>query len=202
MQARSLFGRGTAALETPVILNSVISVILVLAIGLAIGLAWSLLRPRNSWAGKSAGPSFLSFFWRWVSPKSSGKLEDREVLGQLSDRLTSSDATSREQDATIVDLLSKIVDANASLHARLEHAEGTLENQVAEISAYKSEARTDPMTGLANRRVFDEQLRDRLAAFQRDKVPVSILLLDIDHFRGFNNDYGHQAGDVSPKEHR
>jgi len=123
-------------------------------------------------------------------------LEDRDLLGKLSDRLPSSDATCREQDPTIVDLLSQIVDVNASLHARLENAEGTLENQVAEISAYKSEARTDPMTGLANRRVFDEQLRERLAAFQRNQVPVSILLVDIDHFRKFNTNYGHQAGDA------
>ena len=52
------------------------------------------------------------------------------------------------------------------------------------------------MTGLANRRVFDEQLQEWLVAWHRDQVPVSILLFDVDHFRGFNNDYGHQAGDA------
>jgi diguanylate cyclase (GGDEF)-like protein len=134
--------------------------------------------------------------WKSAGPESRQALENREELGQPRDRLPASDATIHEQDPAIVELLSQIVNDNATLHTRLENAEGTLENQVAEISAYKNEARTDPMTGLANRRVFDEQLRDRLAEFQRNQVPVSILLIDIDHFRGFNNDYGHQAGDA------
>ncbi|MDP7303333.1 MAG: GGDEF domain-containing protein, partial [Pirellulaceae bacterium] len=122
-------------------------------------------------------------------------MEHRDVLGQLSDRLPSADPSGREQDPTIVDLLSQIVDVNATLHTRLENAEGTLENQAAEISTYKSEARTDVMTGLANRRVFDELLRNRVNTWQRDQTPVFVLLIDIDYFKRFNDSYGHQAGD-------
>jgi len=119
----------------------------------------------------------------------------RDVLGQLRERLPVTAANGHDDEPSLVDLLSQIVDANATLHSRLESAEGTLENQVAEITAYKSEARTDALTGLANRRVFDELLKIRLAEWQRDGEPVSIVLFDIDHFKRFNDDYGHLAGD-------
>ena len=189
----SVLGSNASLLGDPVILTSVI---FVLALSLTTMVVRSLLRRGNSKTENSARSTFPSSFLSSADSQSSCDQVQRDLLGQLSDRLPSADASRREQDPTIVDLLSQIVDVNATLHTRLENAEGTLETQVAEISAYKSEARTDPMTGLANRRVFDEQLRERLAGFQLNQVPVSILMVDIDHFREFNNDYGHQAGDA------
>jgi diguanylate cyclase (GGDEF)-like protein len=56
-------------------------------------------------------------------------------------------------------------------------------------------ARTDPLTGLANRRGWDEQLDRELAQARRSGRPVSVALLDIDDFKGFNDAHGHQAGD-------
>jgi len=189
----SILGSNSSLFGDPVVL---FSVIVVLSASLAVMIARSLQRRWNSRPGKSIGKVFSLSFWLSSGPQSSGDIENRKMLGRLRDRLSSADTSHREQEPTIVNLLSQIVDANATLKSRLENAEGTLENQVAEISAYKSEARTDPMTGLANRRVFDELLRERLDAWHRDQVPVSILMFDIDHFRGFNNDYGHQAGDA------
>ena len=172
-----------------------ISVILVLGGCLATLVGRSLLRRSNSSAGNYVSTTFLPKIWNSAGRPSSNKLEHRDVLGQLSDRLPSADPTGREQDPTIVDLLSQIVDVNATLHTRLENAEGTLENQAEEISTYKSEARTDVLTGLANRRVFEELLRHRVNAWQRDQTPVFVLLVDIDYFKRFNDSYGHQAGD-------
>jgi diguanylate cyclase (GGDEF)-like protein/PAS domain S-box-containing protein len=57
-------------------------------------------------------------------------------------------------------------------------------------------ATTDGLTGLANRRHFDERLADEWARAKRDGTPFSLLLLDVDHFKKFNDQYGHQAGDV------
>ena len=56
-------------------------------------------------------------------------------------------------------------------------------------------ARTDPLTGLANRRGWNEQLGRELAQARRSGRPVSVALLDIDNFKGFNDSRGHQAGD-------
>jgi diguanylate cyclase (GGDEF)-like protein/PAS domain S-box-containing protein len=56
-------------------------------------------------------------------------------------------------------------------------------------------ALTDPLTGLANRRAFDEQIEREWKRTLREGSRMSLLLLEIDHFKEFNDRYGHQAGD-------
>lgn len=56
-------------------------------------------------------------------------------------------------------------------------------------------ATTDPLTGLANRRAFDEALAREVALAERGVHPVSLVVLDVDHFKGFNDTFGHQVGD-------
>jgi len=56
-------------------------------------------------------------------------------------------------------------------------------------------ARTDGLTGLANRRCFDEQLAREWHRSIRDRTPLSLVIVDIDRFKRFNDVYGHQAGD-------
>jgi diguanylate cyclase (GGDEF)-like protein/PAS domain S-box-containing protein len=53
----------------------------------------------------------------------------------------------------------------------------------------------DGLTGLANRRRFDERLQEEWARACRDDTPLSLLMIDADHFKKFNDQYGHQAGD-------
>jgi diguanylate cyclase (GGDEF)-like protein len=53
----------------------------------------------------------------------------------------------------------------------------------------------DGLTQLANRRAFDQALRLEFARAQRHKTPISLLMLDVDHFKKFNDHYGHPAGD-------
>lgn len=56
-------------------------------------------------------------------------------------------------------------------------------------------AKTDGLTGLANRRHFDEVLEKEFARLQRSGAPLSLLILDVDHFKAYNDTYGHIAGD-------
>jgi diguanylate cyclase (GGDEF)-like protein/PAS domain S-box-containing protein len=56
-------------------------------------------------------------------------------------------------------------------------------------------ARTDELTGLPNRRAWDEELRRELARAARSTEAVCVLLIDLDHFKAFNDEHGHQAGD-------
>ena len=56
-------------------------------------------------------------------------------------------------------------------------------------------AMTDGLTGLANRRAFDQNLQQEWQRTLRDGIKMSLLLLDLDHFKRFNDYYGHQVGD-------
>jgi len=61
--------------------------------------------------------------------------------------------------------------------------------------ALRSQSVRDPLTGLFNRRYFDETLQRELAAFRRGGAPLSVLMLDLDHFKRINDTFGHTAGD-------
>ncbi len=61
---------------------------------------------------------------------------------------------------------------------------------------FRTLAYSDPMTGLDNFRQFEETLADELARAERYDRPLSLILLDIDHFKTFNDTLGHPAGDA------
>jgi diguanylate cyclase len=100
-----------------------------------------------------------------------------------------------QQRSVAIDLLARVVKANEKLQKRLNQAETMLQDQADEIAAHMSEARTDPLTGLPNRRAFDEGLARLVAEWKRHGTPFSVLALDIDHFKRFNDSFGHQVGD-------
>jgi len=57
-------------------------------------------------------------------------------------------------------------------------------------------AMADPLTGLANRRRFDAVFRERMAHAENAMMPLACLMVDIDHFKRFNDTHGHDAGDA------
>ena len=57
-------------------------------------------------------------------------------------------------------------------------------------------SRTDPLTGIGNRGLFDERLVGAIEEALAEEHPLSLLLLDIDHFKSFNDNHGHQIGDI------
>jgi diguanylate cyclase (GGDEF)-like protein len=65
-----------------------------------------------------------------------------------------------------------------------------------EIEEVSRRARTDALTGLANRRHLDEQLRRVVAETDRFGGTSSLILIDLDHFKAINDKYGHDAGDI------
>lgn len=60
-------------------------------------------------------------------------------------------------------------------------------------------ASRDGLTGIANRRQFDTVLQQELHRCARNKQPLGLILIDIDHFKAYNDNYGHQAGDDALK---
>ncbi|MBM0489796.1 diguanylate cyclase [Aeromonas jandaei] len=61
-------------------------------------------------------------------------------------------------------------------------------------------AKQDPLTGVANRRHFNVELERELYHSQESGVPLSLILIDVDYFKRFNDHYGHQSGDICLKE--
>ena len=97
-------------------------------------------------------------------------------------------------------LLDRIVDANSQLQSRLESAEEKLDVQTKQLAGYLTEARTDGLTGLANRKAFDQKLDECYTKWLATKQPFSLALVDIDHFKKINDTYGHPAGDAVLRE--
>jgi diguanylate cyclase (GGDEF)-like protein len=54
----------------------------------------------------------------------------------------------------------------------------------------------DPLTGLYNRRFLEETLDRELARLERKNLPLSLIMIDVDHFKSFNDTFGHEAGDA------
>lgn len=64
----------------------------------------------------------------------------------------------------------------------------------------RSQAMRDPLTGLYNRRFFEEVFDREWSKSGQDQAPLSLLMLDLDHFKRFNDNFGHDAGDYVLKE--
>ncbi len=97
-------------------------------------------------------------------------------------------------------LLDRIVDANGQLQSRLDSAEQKLDVQTKQLAGYLTEARTDGLTGLSNRKAFDQKLDECFAKWQATKKPFTLAIVDIDHFKKINDTYGHPAGDAVLRE--
>jgi diguanylate cyclase (GGDEF)-like protein len=107
------------------------------------------------------------------------------------------------------DYIAKPFD-NGELRARVEVGQRVialqeaLEERVRQLEAANVEiarlARTDELTGLANRRYFSERLKAILSATRRQGLPLALIMADLDHFKSVNDRYGHAAGDEVLKE--
>jgi diguanylate cyclase len=113
------------------------------------------------------------------------------TLAQASDRLGSEpeslNALLRRLAAETLEV-SRRSEAAARNLAETARKTQELRNELAEARRLAS---TDPLTGLANRRHFDEALREQLAEHR----PTALLMLDLDHFKAVNDTHGHPAGD-------
>lgn len=75
-----------------------------------------------------------------------------------------------------------------------------LERLREQAEAFERQAREDTLTGLANRRSFDEALTREFARAQRTGAPLAVALCDLDHFKALNDGYSHAAGDAALRQ--
>jgi len=96
---------------------------------------------------------------------------------------------------TIVVETDKMVAYNVELETRLEQSFSAMSDLKRDMERIRREAVTDGLTGLANRKAFDDQIAREVQESYRGDYVFSLLMIDIDHFKLFNDQYGHQVGD-------
>ncbi|MEQ8790579.1 MAG: diguanylate cyclase [Pirellulaceae bacterium] len=134
--------------------------------------------------------------FHWTHGFAADVSQHRSMLDELATRFQGEGVPRPESsDSKALEFYAEVVAANEQLRKRLEQAETALKAQSSEISSYLTEARTDALTGLPNRRAYEDELTRRFAEWKRYKTPMSIMMVDVDHFKSLNDRYGHLAGD-------
>ncbi|TWU06478.1 GGDEF domain-containing protein [Stieleria varia] len=95
----------------------------------------------------------------------------------------------------LMSLLEQFITGSERVQSRLDAVECELESRTRQIKDYLDQARTDGLTGLLNRRVFDEELEKRFERFRAGGASFSLALIDVDHFKSINDTHGHPMGD-------
>jgi diguanylate cyclase len=108
-------------------------------------------------------------------------------------------AQSRDQVKPVVESLVKSTremrDINKALEDRLTLSKSEISNLQQSLEAIRAESLTDPLTGLGNRKYFDRSIDAAVQSALASGEPLSLLMFDIDHFKSFNDSYGHLTGD-------
>jgi diguanylate cyclase len=120
-----------------------------------------------------------------------------ESLADASEKL--GDAKDRDGLRTIIETLvqsaKEMEQTNKKLEDRLSASKEEINQLQENLETVRNESLTDPLTSLANRKYFDAALDQAIAVASRKGEPMSLLMTDIDHFKTFNDNYGHLTGD-------
>ncbi len=81
------------------------------------------------------------------------------------------------------------------METRLTASADQIEQLKSALNKIKLESQTDSLTGVANRKQFDETLAGEIQIAQETGEPLALCMFDVDHFKAFNDKYGHRAGD-------
>lgn len=97
--------------------------------------------------------------------------------------------------STLVSTTREVAVNNRVLEARMRETRTEIETLREKLEATRLESLTDALTGLSNRKHFEETLKATLEAARGRSSPMSLIILDIDFFKRFNDLYGHLTGD-------
>ncbi|MHB8287150.1 MAG: GGDEF domain-containing protein [Caulobacteraceae bacterium] len=95
----------------------------------------------------------------------------------------------------LTEATDRVAQQNAALEERLNDSNKRVENLQQNLNLVRRDSMTDALTNLANRKAFDEGLASAVAQADEAGQPLSLCIIDIDHFKRFNDTWGHQTGD-------
>ncbi len=114
-----------------------------------------------------------------------------ERVGNISERL----ATPEEIPEQVLATINEIIEANQAMQEQLVDAQMRIAQQSRTIEQTSQQARTDALTGVANRRALNEFVANSIEQKSAAQF-TGVMLLDIDHFKAFNDNFGHTTGDA------
>lgn len=123
-------------------------------------------------------------------------VETEQPLGDLDRTLLEVFASKLSVGFANIDLVERLRQANATLEARVEERTHELAEANARLERLAAQ---DPLTGAYNRRHFRALAAQSIAIARRQHRPVSVLMIDLDHFKAVNDTHGHAAGDETLK---
>lgn len=97
--------------------------------------------------------------------------------------------------ATLIVNTRDVSASNRTLEAHMRESRREIEALRETLAAARLESLTDPLTGLSNRKHFEEMLRNEIDEGAKSPRPSSLILIDIDYFKRFNDQFGHLTGD-------
>lgn len=136
----------------------------------------------------------LSQLYGLTSDVAQGVGEHSSTVAAVSRELTNL-VGEEKTSQPVIQAIASLLEANARLEDQLASASQKMQEQAKELECKLADALTDPLTGIPNRRAFSQELSRRLPEFRRLGTPLSLVMIDVDHFKKFNDTHGHQAGD-------
>jgi diguanylate cyclase len=116
-----------------------------------------------------------------------------EQVSKLSTKIT--DPTLKEMAREIVSRATAIRESSSVLTKKLEQSRSEVSHLKTNLEKVTNEANKDFLTGTGNRKAFETKI-DELATLSKEKgMDLCLLMIDVDHFKRFNDKYGHQLGD-------
>lgn len=135
---------------------------------------------------------FLKTIWTLAASVDDDVDRHSNRVAEISDGLQE---PQRLDPQTVMRAANSLIEANQRLQHDLNETKSELKEQRQRIDTYMVDARTDALTGLANRRAFDEELSRRFTDWEQRGSPLSLVMADIDYFKRFNDYHGHRTGD-------
>lgn len=115
-----------------------------------------------------------------------GRFKDR--VSELNDKDEGNDWQKLSREA------EEMLQPTIQLASQISHSYDQIRHQMNHLMTF-TEVRTDPLTGVSNRRALDESIENLLAMFNRYGTEFSVIIVDIDHFKKINDELGHLSGD-------